>query len=514
MSAYQETEVRPGDVLAGKYRIEQVLGRGGMGVVVAATHLQLDERVALKFLLPEALTHPEAVARFEREARAAVKIKSEHVARVTDVGKLENGSPYMVMEFLNGADLGQYLEQHGPLPIDEAVHYILQACEAIAEAHSLSIVHRDLKPANLFRILRADGTPSIKVLDFGISKVITGHEASLTQTSSMMGSPYYMSPEQMTSSKNVDHRTDVWALGVILHELLTGKVPYEGETIPEVCAKVLQVAPPDLTEFRKDAPWELQAVISRALAKKREDRYQNVAEFGHALQRYGTSDASRSVERISRVLGVAPGIDQLSASGLRNAVAAAQTQSLSRDGLEASTLNGASNTQVDYAYSPPTHKRSPLVWLGLVVVLLGAGAVWAMRSSEPPLDTQAALVPAPAPATEPAANAPADAPSPAPSASAQPAAPPPVASAPTVGAPAQTTPAAPTTTNTATSASTKPASRPAASSKPAPSSKPRQAPRPASAATPAAVVAPSPAPAPPTQAPKPKSSSSLYLDRK
>src|SRR6186713_679861 len=159
--------LKPGVVLAGKFRIERVLGQGGMGVVVAAHHLQLDERVALKFLLPDALDNAEAVARFEREARAAVKIKSEHVARVTDVGVMDNGSPYMVMEFLNGMDLGQYLEQQGPLPIDEAIHYLLQACEAIAEAHSLGIVHRDLKPANLFRILRADGTPSIKVLDFG-----------------------------------------------------------------------------------------------------------------------------------------------------------------------------------------------------------------------------------------------------------------------------------------------------------------------------------------------------------
>mgnify|MGYP001062724726 FL=1 len=222
------TEVQPGDLLAGKYRIERVLGRGGMGVVVSAVHEALDERVALKFLLPEALANQEAVQRFLREARAAVKIRSEHVARVTDVGTLESGAPYMVMEYLDGVDLARYLESRGPLPVPEAVEYMLQACEALAEAHALGIVHRDLKPANLFRIERVDGTPSIKLLDFGISKVIA-HQVALTQTSSMLGSPLYMAPEQMTSSKHVDARADVWALGIILFELVTGEPPFQGD---------------------------------------------------------------------------------------------------------------------------------------------------------------------------------------------------------------------------------------------------------------------------------------------
>src|SRR5689334_15421326 len=163
--------VQPGEVLAGKYRVERILGMGGMGVVVSAWHLQLEERVALKFMLPDALENQEAVSRFSREARAAVKIKSEHVARVSDVGKLENGAPYMVMEFLEGSDLSGWLAEKGPLPVEQAVEFILQASEAIAEAHALGIVHRDLKPANLFVIRRADGAWSIKVLDFGISKM-------------------------------------------------------------------------------------------------------------------------------------------------------------------------------------------------------------------------------------------------------------------------------------------------------------------------------------------------------
>lgn len=503
MDPISDSEVFPGDVLAGKFRIERILGRGGMGVVVAATHLQLDEKVALKFLLPEALKHPEAVARFEREARAAVKIKSEHVARVTDVGTMESGSPYMVMEFLNGVDLGQYLEQRGPLPIDEAVHYILQASEAIAEAHSLGIVHRDLKPANLFRIIRADGTPSIKVLDFGISKVTTGNEASMTQTSSMMGSPYYMSPEQMTSSKNVDHRTDVWALGVILHELLTGKVPYEGETIPEVCAKVLQVAPPDLKDFRKDAPWELQTVITRALAKKRDDRYQNVAEFSHALVAYGTSEAVRSVDRISRVLGVAQSYDLPSRDKLSDS--SADLNAKNSDALEATTLGGSANTQLDYV--PPTHKRSLLpVFAAVAIVLGGLGAWWMLGSSRSATEPAAELVPDQVETSTPETSTP-EASTPETTLPASELAKSPqqeLKKEPELPAQAELPAKEPEATKAAL---TPPKSAPTPVVRPSPAVRP--SPRPTTA------PAPSPAPAPtPAPAPKPKNSSSLYLDRK
>ncbi|MGA3122604.1 MAG: serine/threonine-protein kinase [Polyangiaceae bacterium] len=236
--------VRQGDVLGGKYRIERVLGVGGMGVVVAARHIELDSRVALKFLLPELVASPEAVARFAGEARAAVQIQNEHVARVLDVGTLDNGAPYMVMEFLEGRDLSTWLEQRGPLPVEQAVEFILQACVAVADAHRLGIIHRDLKPANLFCIRRTDGQFVVKVLDFGISKLRRTPEGdrasgmSVTKTSALMGSPLYMSPEQMRSSKDVNAQTDVWALGVILFELLTGRAPFLGETVTEVAIHV------------------------------------------------------------------------------------------------------------------------------------------------------------------------------------------------------------------------------------------------------------------------------------
>jgi eukaryotic-like serine/threonine-protein kinase len=270
---------------------------------VAARHLQLDTKVAIKFLLPAMLASPEAVSRFAREARAAVKITGEHVARVFDVGTLETGAPYMVMEFLEGGDLAAWVQQRGALAIEMAVDFVLQACVAVTEAHSLGIVHRDIKPANLFCIRRADGQLTIKVLDFGISKVTelggSGPGMSVTKTSAMMGSPLYMSPEQMQSSKDVDGQTDIWALGVVLYELLAGQVPFNGETLPEVCVKIATQPPPPLHTFRRDVPDGLRDVIAKALEKDRARRYRTVAEFAMALADFAPRRARASLDRIA-----------------------------------------------------------------------------------------------------------------------------------------------------------------------------------------------------------------------
>ncbi len=298
--------VREGDVLAGKYRIEKILGVGGMGVVVAAHHLHLDERVAIKFLLPEVLGNPEVMGRFAREARAAVKIKSEHVARVIDVGSLENGAPYMVMEYLEGRDLSAWLEKNGALPIEQAVEFVLQACEAIADAHGLGIVHRDLKPANLYCIRRSDGVLSIKVLDFGISKTtgsqISGPDMAMTKTTSVMGSPFYMSPEQLKSSRDVDLRTDIWSLGVILYELLTKQYPHNGDSLPALCMAIVGSPTPSIRSVRPDVAVALEQVINRCLEKDRNDRFANVAELAIALAPFGPNRARSSVERITGII--------------------------------------------------------------------------------------------------------------------------------------------------------------------------------------------------------------------
>ena len=295
---------RPGEILAGKYCVEAVLGVGGMAVVVAARHIELDDRVALKILLPRFRSNEEIVARFRREARAAVKIKSEHVARVHDVGTLEDGAPCLVMEYLEGQDLETLLGDQGPVKQEDAVDYLLQACEALAEAHGLGIVHRDLKPANLFLSQRADGRPIIKLLDFGISKV-GGVGAGLTRKQASFGTPHYMSPEQLRATDQVDARADIWAAGTILHELVTGRPPFDVDDLTELQQRIKTGEPTRLTELLPDASTGLEKVILRALEKDPDLRFQNVAELATALAPYGSPEASRMVERVKGVVETA-----------------------------------------------------------------------------------------------------------------------------------------------------------------------------------------------------------------
>jgi serine/threonine-protein kinase len=368
-----EPPVREGEILAGKYRVEKILGVGGMGVVVAATHIQLEERVAIKFLIKDALESGEAVARFAREARAAVKIKSEHVARVIDVGTLETGAPYMVMEYLEGGDLSQVMRAQGPMPVEEAVEYVLQACEAIAQAHVLGIVHRDLKPANLFLIRRPDGTNAIKVLDFGISKVMPGKGSSsdhaMTRTRAVMGSPLYMSPEQMASTRDVDGRTDLWALGAILYELLAGQPPFNGDTMPQLCAVILNGPTPSIRAIRPNIPPGLEAVLRRCLEKDPARRYANIAEFAAALADFAPKRARSSIDRVARVI---------------------QAASMSDSGV---ILGGKSGGLVDTGGSwadtkvgAATKSSRKLLWLAIAATALfvAIGVVVARRRALPP----------------------------------------------------------------------------------------------------------------------------------
>jgi eukaryotic-like serine/threonine-protein kinase len=282
--------VQPGDILAEKYRVERVLGQGGMGIVVLAEHIELRERVAIKFLLDTPNDNAELAERFLREARAAVRIKSEHVVRVIDVGRLPNRAPYMVMEYLEGEDLSQRL-QAGRVPIEDAVDYVIQCCEAMHVAHRSGIVHRDLKPANLFLTQRPDGSALVKVLDFGISKVKSTDAAqlSLTHTQTMMGSPLYMSPEQMRSSKDVSLAADIWSIGVILHELIAGDVPFTGSTFPEVLVQVMSEPPPKLRTLRPEVPEALEAVVLRCLEKHPADRFSSVAALAVALSPFAST---------------------------------------------------------------------------------------------------------------------------------------------------------------------------------------------------------------------------------
>jgi serine/threonine-protein kinase len=291
-----------GAMVAGKYRIERVIGQGGMGVVVAAMHDELDQRVAIKFLSSETAKGTEWITRFAREARTAAKIKNEHAVKVFDVGKLESGVPFMVMEFLEGRNLDEILEERKSLPFEEAAEYVLQACEALAEAHLVGIVHRDLKPANLFVTHRTDGTMCVKILDFGISKIEENLASgvSITHTTSLVGSPLYMSPERLRGAKDVDRRADIWSLGVLLQEMVTGSTPFVAETIPDIHALVLTSAPIPLRRYCPSAPPALEAIVFKCLEKTVEGRYQNVLEFAKALAEI--APASRgSVDRISHI---------------------------------------------------------------------------------------------------------------------------------------------------------------------------------------------------------------------
>ena len=336
LSSPELAPVNEGDVLDGKYRVERVLGAGGMGVVVAATHVALNQRVALKFLLPAALSEPSVIERFAREARAAVQIQSEHVARVIDVGTLPTGSPYIVMEYLEGGDLEDALEKGGPMPVPQAVGYVLQACEAIAEAHALGIVHRDLKPANLFLARRPGRDAVVKVLDFGISKTKqAGASGGLTQTSAVLGSPYYMAPEQMMSSKDVDPRTDIWALGVILYELISGAPPFVADTMAEIVFMVTQRDAAPLRLKMPDVPPGLADAIGTCLSRDPAKRFQDVAKLATALAPFGPPRSDISLERIARVLGASmpPSGPVASASPMR---ATASTWARSQAGVRAS----------------------------------------------------------------------------------------------------------------------------------------------------------------------------------
>ena len=278
-----------GDVIAGKYRVERVLGEGGMGVVAAATHLQLDQLVAVKFVLPSMLESKMVVERFLREAKAAVRLKSVHAARILDVDTLPTGVPYMVMEYLEGADLSQVLKESGPLPVHVAADYIIQACEALAEAHALGIVHRDLKPQNLFLTRGVGGTPLVKVLDFGISKMSDDYTSGLTNPQMMMGSPQYMAPEQMKSSRSVDGRADIWALGVVLFRLITNALPFGSGPMPELCYRVVNESPASLTTVgMHTAPMEMASIVAKCLEKDPAKRFATAGELALALQPFAS----------------------------------------------------------------------------------------------------------------------------------------------------------------------------------------------------------------------------------
>lgn len=297
--------VREGQTVAGKYVIGRTLGVGGMGMVYAARDTLLERQVAIKVLLPRLVTSQTATQRFMREARAATRITSEHVVKLLEIDTLPDGTPLLVMEYLEGRDLRAVLRADGPLAPRVAIDYLLQALQAVAEGHMQTIVHRDLKPSNLFLTMRADGTPLIKVLDFGIAKTLEPEPAdtfALTSSEDVrLGSPTYMPPEQLQNPRDVDMRSDIWALGVTLHELVSGSPPFQGQTYAELLTRILSAPPESLKTRIPDLalPDGLSEIVAKCLQKKREDRYMNAAELATALAPFGSDDARLSLYRVT-----------------------------------------------------------------------------------------------------------------------------------------------------------------------------------------------------------------------
>ncbi|AKU98603.1 serine/threonine protein kinase [Labilithrix luteola] len=382
-----------------------MLGEGGMGYVVAATHLQLGQMVALKFMRDEVIT-PEYRARFMREARNTVRLKSKHVTRVHDVSSLDDGTPYMVMEYLEGTDLSELLHTHGPVPVQDACEYLIQACEALTEAHQHGIIHRDLKPANLFLTRGPRGEPVIKVLDFGVSKVLElGRDEEtnpggrprpgrrlpdsvVTKASDLLGSPSYMSPEQIVSARDADAGSDVWSLGVILFRLISGKPPFQGNSLGELVQSIVHSATPNLRMAKPDIPAGLEFILGRCLERDRTRRLKDAAELGRLLTPYAPPIVSPSLERIA-LLGPALAAQGGMAVATHGApmpmshppphhhpqvAAPVRPMSIPPHDVPAWGAPGVRSAQVAQVRTDMT-TLTAVLWAGLVVIVLGSSAL-------------------------------------------------------------------------------------------------------------------------------------------
>jgi eukaryotic-like serine/threonine-protein kinase len=289
-----------GDIVDGRYLVEQLVAIGGMASVFRATHLLLGRSVALKVLSSDFVGNTEIVARFLQEGRAASQLKSRHAVEVFDVGTIDTGAPYLAMEWLEGSDLADIAARE-KLPVATVVDYVLQSCEALAEVHARGIVHRDIKPSNLFVTTAADGRPLLKLLDFGISKIEAGTGRSVTGHLGVAGTPSYMSPEQIDNSDETDARTDVWALGVVLFELLTGTLPFEGDELMVILSSMILKPRASCSEVCKEVPKALDEVISRCLSVDLKDRFASVSELAEALAPFASAQTIERADTVARI---------------------------------------------------------------------------------------------------------------------------------------------------------------------------------------------------------------------
>jgi serine/threonine-protein kinase len=388
--------VRVGEVVADKYLIERTLGVGGMGVVVAARDLVLDRQVAIKFLLPKLAGSETAVQRFVREARAATRVSSEHVVRLLEIEKLPSGTPFFVMEYLDGSDLRALLRERGVLAPSLAVDYVLQAVQAVAEGHVRGVVHRDIKPSNLFLSHRADGTALIKVLDFGIAKTVESDAAESTSLTSSddvrLGSPAYMPPEQLQNPRDVDTRSDIWSLGATLYELICGRPPFEGATYLELASHILSSPPKPLADQAMPGalPHGLEQVLTRCLEKDRDARYANAAELALALAPYGSADARTSLSRVSGMFASASSFPALTRAANHEITDCAPTLDVAGSGSGHRDRRTSDLSAI--AANPPV--KSTRSWLVVGAVASTLIVVVALRAPQTAPPTAAAAHPA------------------------------------------------------------------------------------------------------------------------
>ena len=372
---------RPGELISAKYEVDGLIGLGGMGAVLAGTHLLLEQPVAIKFLLPAFAKNGDMRSRFVREAKSAARLRSDHVTRILDVGAIESGLPYIVMERLQGTSLDSWLEAHGPVPVHVAVEWVVQACEAVAEAHAAGVVHRDLKPANLFLAEKPNGSVAVKVLDFGISKHLASstsrpRTADLTGPDTLLGSPHYMSPEQVRDAREVDTATDIWALGVILYELVTGRMPFEAASIPHLYAVILSNDPVPASRHAPDLPSGFENVIASCLVKDANRRLHDVAQLARMLAPFGDERTAAVAEQVARVLEQGP-TSSLRPSPIPSVLSLAPTR------IDPSTPPMATS-RFDRASTLPG-KRRPYVTAAvagvLAMLIVGLAAIFTLPKS-------------------------------------------------------------------------------------------------------------------------------------
>jgi hypothetical protein len=370
-----------GTTLLGKYRIGRTLGRGGSGVVLEAFHAALDRKVAIKLLHGYVLSDDELVARFEREGRLVARLDSPHVAKVLDAGRLPDGQPFLVMEHLEGHDLGACVAMPEALPVTDVVDYVLQACEGVRAAHAAGIVHRDLKPKNLFCARTPEGEAIVKVLDFGISKV-GGEDLAITATQHLLGSPRYMSPEQLRSSRHVDARTDIWSLGVILFELAAKRPPYPASNLTELISNVLTAEAPRLDAVRADVPARLADVVARCLRRSLDERIASVDELIAALAPFGTGRPMQARSVANASLAPAESGTLKVASGTF-AAANARRDAERTPERQPSEAKAAGPPRA----ASPSAARRPRRWLagGGVAVLVGIAGASVVAKGTPPV---------------------------------------------------------------------------------------------------------------------------------